>query len=216
MASTGIVEEFYETTDIVFEEKAGLVPITLRKLNDGLIWCELLAPENFLIGKTVSVDILASTISLTPDKIITNIHLPRVFSVGLPFLIAELTDLSSLEEASVNPEGFKKLVAQDITPYVNVYIRSDDEFDMLTQMFAPFEGMPEDPTTVSANCALGVLLGSYDDAKSGNFEWKIAQGIEMGRAIILTVRTQKKDGEVISMYIGGSSVMVSEGVIYYD
>jgi hypothetical protein len=32
----------------------------------------------------------------------------------------------------------------------------------------------------------------------------------------LKARTQKKDGEVISTYIGGSSVMVSEGVIYVD
>ncbi|MEZ7974878.1 MAG: PhzF family phenazine biosynthesis protein [SAR324 cluster bacterium] len=216
LASTGIVEEFYEKTEIVFEEKAGLVPITLRKLHDGVIWCELQSPENFSIGNAVSVDILASAISLTPDKIITNIHFPRVFSVGLPFLIAELTDRNALEEASVNSEGFKKLVAQDIIPYVHVYTRSNDEFDIRARMFAPFEGVPEDPATGSANCALGGLLAYYDDEKSGNFEWKIAQGIEMGRPSSLKARTQKKDGKVISTYIGGSSVMVSEGVIYVD
>ena len=38
----------------------------------------------------------------------------------------------------------------------------------------------------------------------------------MGRPSSLNARTQKKDGEVISTYIGGSSVMVSEGVIYVD
>jgi len=32
----------------------------------------------------------------------------------------------------------------------------------------------------------------------------------------LKARTHKKDGEVISTYISGSSVMVSEGVIYVD
>ncbi|MGY9010562.1 MAG: PhzF family phenazine biosynthesis protein [Rhodobacterales bacterium] len=216
LASAGIIEEFHETTEIVFEEKAGLVPITLRKLYDGSFWCELQAPEKFSIGKTISTEILASAISLPPDKIVTNIHLPQVFSVGLPFLIAELKDRETLEEASVNPEGFKQMTAQDMPPYVHLYTRSEDEFDIRARMFAPFDGVPEDPATGSANCALGGLLTYYNDEKSGNFEWQIAQGIEMGRPSSLKARAQKKDGEVISTYIGGGSVMVSEGVIYVD
>jgi hypothetical protein len=32
----------------------------------------------------------------------------------------------------------------------------------------------------------------------------------------LKARTQKKDGKVISTYIGGNCVMVSEGIIYVD
>ena len=38
----------------------------------------------------------------------------------------------------------------------------------------------------------------------------------MGRPSTLKARTQKKDGEVNFTYIGGNSVMVSEGVIYVD
>ena len=192
MASTGTVKKFYETTEIVFEEKAGMVPITLRKIPDGVIWCELMTPENISIGKTVSVEILATAVSLTPDKIIKNIHLPRFFSVGLPFLIAELTDQSALEEVSVNLEGFKNLVALDITPFVHVYTRSNDEFDIRAHMFAPFEGILEDPATGSANCALGGLLAYFDNVKSGKYELKIVQGIERGRPSILNTRTQKK------------------------
>ena len=155
LASAGIVEEFYVTTEIVFEEKAGLVPITLRKLHDGVIWRELLDPEIFSIGKIVSTERLSFAISPTPGKISTNIHFPLIFSVGLPFLIAELTDRGALDDVSVNPEGFKKLVAQYITLYVHVYSQSNDEFDIRSLLFAPFEGMPEDPATGSANCALG-------------------------------------------------------------
>ena len=88
LASAGIIEEFNETTEFVFEEKAGFVPITLQRLHDGSFWCELQAPEKFSIGKTISAEILASAISLPPEKIILNIHSPQVVSVGLPFLIA--------------------------------------------------------------------------------------------------------------------------------
>ena len=81
-------------------------------------------------------------------------------------------------------------------------------------MFAPFDGMPEDPATGSANCALGGLLTHYNDSDSGEFEWKIAQGVEMGRPSYLKARTQKKGCEVNATYIGGNSVMVSEGIIF--
>ena len=216
LASLGIIEEFYETTEIVFEEKAGLVPIFLRKLDDGSFWCELQAPEKISIGKTISAELLASAISLAAGKIIADIHPPQVVSVGLPFLIAELIDQAALNEASVNLEGFKKLAAKNITPLVHIYTRSNDEFDIRARMFAPFDGMLEDPATGSANCALGGLLTHYNDSVSGYFEWEIAQGVEMGRPSSLKARTQKKYGEVTSTYIGGNSVMVCEGVIFVD
>ena len=216
LATIGEIGKFIKTTEIVFEGKAGLVPISLKKLVDGTFWCELQAPEEFSLGKTLSVDIIASAISLTTSQIITDTHLPQVVSVGLPFLIAELQDRFALEEASVNLDGFKEIAAQEITPYVLIYIQSSDEFDIRARMFAPFDGVPEDPATGSANCALGGLLSLFNNASSGNFEWLIAQGIEMGRPSTLRARAQKNNGNVACTFIGGSCVMVSEGIIYVD
>ena len=216
LASVGKFEEFEETIEIVFEEKAGLVPITLRKLEEGNLWCELKAPEKISLGMTISVETFASSISLPIGEIVTDTHLPQVASVGLPFLVAELRDQSSLKRARVNLNGFEEIAAQGVTPDVHVYIRSNDEFDIRARMFAPFDGVPEDPATGSANCALGGLLAHYDEARSGNFEWRISQGAEMGRPSLLKTRAEKKDGTVISTWIGGSCVMVSEGMIYVD
>ena len=81
-------------------------------------------------------------------------------------------------------------------------------------MFGPFDGMMEDPATGSANCALGGLLTHYNDSDDGEFEWNIAQGVEMGRPSYLKAHTQKKSGEVTATFIGGNSVMVSEGIIF--
>ena len=134
----------------------------------------------------------------------------------MPFLVAELRDQSSLKRARVNLDGFEEIAAQGVTPDVHVYIRSNDEFDIRARMFAPFDGVPEDPATGSANCALGGLLAHYDESRSGNFEWRISQGAEMGRPSLLKTRAEKKDGTVISTWIGGSCIMVSEGMIYAD
>ena len=40
--------------------------------------------------------------------------------------------------------------------------------------------------------------------------------VEMGRPSVLDARVEKRDGEVVSAWIGGSSVLVSEGVLYLD
>ena len=93
--------------------------------------------RKYRLEKHIPTELLASAISLPPDKIITDMgHPPQIVSVGLPFLIAELEDKSALERASVNLEGFNKLAGQGITPDIHIYTRSNDEFDIRARMFA--------------------------------------------------------------------------------
>jgi trans-2,3-dihydro-3-hydroxyanthranilate isomerase len=198
---------------VIFEEKAGLVSITVRKREDGLITCELTAPQRLSLGKTVSAQTLARAVSLGEDDIVTRTHLPQVASVGLPFLIAELKSRSALERARVNMDGLDALVAEKVTPDVHLYVHSKDDFDLRTRMFAPLDGVPEDPATGSANCALAGLLSHHDEKADGSFSWRIAQGVEMGRPSILEARAEKRAGTVETIRIGGASVLVSEGVI---
>jgi trans-2,3-dihydro-3-hydroxyanthranilate isomerase len=96
-----------------------------------------------------------------------------------------------------------------------LYTRSRDEFDIRARMFAPFDGVPEDPATGSANCALAALLTHCDSDCSSGGSWRIAQGVEMGRPSILEARTEVADG-VIKAWIGGHSVLVGEGFIEVD
>ena len=130
--------------------------------------------------------------------------------------MVELDSRSALERARTRLEEMEKIEALGITPDIHLYVRSDDEFDIRARMFAPFDGVPEDPATGSANCALAGLLAHCDPTKSGNFAWRIAQGVEMGRPSLLEARAEKTDGKVVSTWIGGSCVMVSEGVIFVD
>ena len=200
---------------VTFEEKAGLVPITISR-RDGRVWCQLSAPEPLSLGKTVSAESLASALSLAPEDVVTTTHLPQVTSVGLPFLIAELRDRAALARARVNIQGFDALVTQDVTPDVHVYVRSGDEFDLRARMFAPFDGVAEDPATGSANCALAGLLSHCGDRADGAVSWRIAQGVEMGRPSVLEVQAEKRSGVVIGTRVGGASVLTSEGVIDVD
>ena len=212
LATAGVFGPVDDSMTVTFEEKAGLVPIQIRR-HEGTIWCELSAPERLSLGKTVPVETLASAVSLTPSDVVTTTHLPQVASVGLPFLMAELRDRSALARAKVSAQGLDALAALGVTPDVHLYTRSADEFDIRARMFAPFDGVPEDPATGSANCALAGLLSHYGDATDGSVSWRIAQGVEMGRPSVLQASADKRDGVVVATRVGGTSVLVSEGVI---
>src|SRR5256885_1270562 len=158
----------------------------------------------------------AFLISLNPDDILTDTHHPQVFSAGLPFVITELKDRTALERARINMSGFDALADMDIKPLMHLYVRVSDGFDIRARMFAPLSGVPEDPATARASCALAGLLAHYKKEPSGSFNWRIAQGVEMARPSILLARAEKADGTVQATWVGGSCVMVSEGTIYLD
>jgi trans-2,3-dihydro-3-hydroxyanthranilate isomerase len=72
-------------------------------------------------------------------------------------------------------------------------------------MFAPFDGVAEDPANGSAACALAGLL-----AMPGRHAWKIAQGVEMGRDSRLDA---SPNSDVTVAGVGGPSVLVGRGTL---
>jgi len=201
---------------VTFEEQAGLVPVTVSTMEDGSFRCELLAPQSLLLGEEITPDLAAAAISLEVSDLSVSVHPPRVAGVGLPFLIVELKSRDALERAAFNMSVMEELQNTGISPDVLLYTRVSAEVDIRARMFAPLDGVPEDPATGSANCALVALLSHCDPAVSGDFGWRIAQGVEMGRPSILEARTRKRAGIVTATMIGGDCVMVSEGTITLD
>ena len=212
LATMGVFGPLDEPRQVTFEEGAGLVPVAVHKREGGRIWCELTAPQSLALGQTVSAQSVAAAVSLAADDIVTASHLPRVASVGLPLLLAELIDREALARARPDIPGFEGLAAEGIDPpFVHLYTKTTDDFDLRARMFAPLGGIPEDPATGSANCALAGLLSQIDPAADASFSWRIAQGVEMGRPSVLEARAEKRAGAVVNVWIGGDSVLVGEG-----
>ena len=118
--------------------------------------------------------------------------------------------LAVLPEAEGLSQGQMQQIAREFN------FKSDDDFDIRARMFAPRDGVPEDPARGSANCALAALLTHHKPEESGRFNWRIAQGVEVGRPSVLEARTEKWDGAVVSAWIGGTGVLVSDGFIEVD
>ena len=216
LASAGEFGEIKSSLTVTFEEEGGLVSVTIHEAGGKVASCELTAPQSLSFGKTLPVELVAAAISIDSKDIVTKTHGPQVASVGLPFIMVELRDRSVLERARISMSGFEALAAEDVMPDVYLYTRGTDGFDIRARMFAPLSGVPEDPATGSANCALAGLLAHYSQDPNGSFSWRIAQGVEMGRPSTLIARAEKKDGVVQTTRIGGAAVLVSEGTIYLD
>jgi trans-2,3-dihydro-3-hydroxyanthranilate isomerase len=215
LANDGAFGEIGAGITVTFEEAAGNVPVTIRRDADDLIWCELMAPQPLSLGVTVDARRIAAALNLDIGDIETANHVPQVASVGLPFLFVELTSYAALRRARADASAVEKLKDDGIVPDLHLYVQSKDDFDIRARMFAPLFGVPEDPATGSANCALAALLTQLDTSGSAGGSWRIAQGVEMGRPSVLQARTSRK-GETISAWIGGHSVLVADGFIELD
>jgi trans-2,3-dihydro-3-hydroxyanthranilate isomerase len=216
LATAGELGEIRGTLTVTFEEKAGLVPVTISEADGRVVSCELTAPQALSLGKTLPVALLASAVALEPRDIVTNTHAPRVASVGLPFVFTELTDVAALGRARADLGGFEALQAEGIQPSLFLYTRTASASEIRARMLAPLSGVPEDPATGSASCALAGLLAHFTADPAGAFRWRITQGVEMGRPSALMIRAEKRGGDVQGTWVGGASVLVSEGVIDVD
>ena len=216
LATAGLLGPIDGPMTVTFEELAGLVPVGIDRSETGRLRCELRAPEPLSRGRTVPAARMAEALGLDAAEIVTRTHEPVVASVGLPFLMVELRDRAALERARARLESMEGLAADGICPDIHLYVRSGDGFDLRARMFAPLDGVPEDPATGSANVALGALLATLEPAPSGTFRRRIAPGVEMGRPSVLEVRAEKRDGVVTEAYVRGTSVLVSEGQIEAD
>ncbi|MFK8052105.1 MAG: PhzF family phenazine biosynthesis protein [Woeseiaceae bacterium] len=195
-----------------FDESAGSVNVTLTESDDGRLFAELKAPQALSIGDRADVDLMAEVLGLDSAQIATSQHDPIVASVGLPFLIVALADRQALESVQVNPALLQRLVEQGLTPDIFCYTTTDQPGVLRARVFAPMDGVPEDPATGSANCALCGLLASLS-GQDGEQQFVIHQGVEMKRPSLLKARTLRQDGELKGVWIGGFCHPFASGIL---
>ena len=211
LAELGAVEWDADAALLRFEEKAGTVAVRLARDERGGVFCELTAPEPLSLGPELRIEEVASAVGLDAGDVVTTVHPPRVASVGLPFVVVEIASRAALARAAPDIRAMQALRARGVTPDVHLYTREAGDFDLHTRMFAPLDGVPEDPATGSANSALIGLLGQVEPAPSGQWRWRIAQGVDMGRPSELFGSVEKAAGEVTAVRVGGYSVPVFTG-----
>lgn len=199
---------------LVFEEAAGLIAIRLIRQGNIVVGAEFAAPEALALGSKVSAGDLAECLSLTAADINLSNHPPQVLSVGLPFLVAEIATRDALRRASPNSKTHERVLPPIGTDAIYCYSRGATPQQLHTRMFSPLDGIVEDPATGSAAAATIALLATLRPERDAEMSWRIEQGVEMGRPSLLKGRTEKCDGTVTAVHIGGFAVQVMSGLIH--
>jgi trans-2,3-dihydro-3-hydroxyanthranilate isomerase len=199
---------------LVFEEKAGLVPLDLERQGNEVVGARLAAPQKLALGDEVSPDIVAALAGVPVQQIETRNHRPIIGSCGIGFVFAELKTREALAKAVYNADAFAKHLPMDKATGVHLYAAAAEHgVEIQSRMFAPLYGVPEDPATGSANVALIGLLAKLQPEADLTLAKTIGQGFDMGRPSRLDATAEKKAGEVTATYIGGRCVPMLKGTI---
>ncbi len=199
---------------LVFEEKAGLVPIDLMREQGEAVGARLEAPQKLAVGEEVAAETVASLCGLGVDRIETRNHRPVIASCGIGFVFAELTSRAALAEATYNIEAFTRHLPMERAVGIHLYVAAEEHgVQIQTRMFAPLFGVPEDPATGSANVALIGLLAHLRPQPDLTLAKTIGQGFDMGRPSLLVASAEKQAGTVVASHIGGRCVPMLSGTI---
>src|ERR1700676_2825078 len=111
----------------IFEEAAGLVPLTLMSERGAAVGAELRAPEPLSRRTIVSREVAAACLSLDAPDIAMQVHAPEIVSVGLPFLVVELGTRDALRRSKPNVAAHAELFPLDGADAIFAYWRARDQ-----------------------------------------------------------------------------------------
>jgi trans-2,3-dihydro-3-hydroxyanthranilate isomerase len=129
----------------------------------------------------------------------------ELYDLGITFVYIAL----SSEEAVAALEPDYTALAR-IQGYVGTYCFAGSGTRWKARMFAPADGVPEDPATGSAAGPLACHLARHERIGWGE-EIEISQGEEIGRPSTLYARAFGSTEAIERVEVGGSAVVVARG-----
>lgn len=184
---------------INIEVEAGLIPVELQREGPQIVfgWMRLPVPD---------VSPFEDEAELLAALGIERAELPiELYDLGIRHVMVALSSREAV--GAVEPELQRLARLQGV---VGTSCFAGEGRSWKTRMFAPADGVPEDPATGSAAGPLACHLARHGRIAWGD-EIEIAQGAEVGRPSTLHARVFGADGEIERMEVGGSAVIVARG-----
>ena len=153
--------------------------------------------------------LVARCLGLPPEAIVTDRHVPVQASLGLAFVFAELRDRADLSACvpvtdAVREGAARYPAALDFAIFA--YVRDADTLH--ARMFAPLDGVPEDPATGSASATVTALLERVEQRP---LALTIRQGEDMGRPSLIYTETVHAGPSCTAIRVRGNAVRTMEG-----
>lgn len=138
------------------------------------------------------------------------------WSAGAPYTMVPVRGLDAIKRCRVNSALWDRAFGFDAHAAAYMFCRESamkDFGSFHTRMFAPRQGVPEDPATGSAAAAFAGYLASAGAYGDGQHLLMIEQGFEMGRPSVIALTLRIAGAKLTGASIGGGAVVVMEGTI---
>lgn len=196
---------------LLFEEQAGLVEARLILEGGRVTGAEIDAPQPLAILGTIAAGDVARCARLDGREVLVSTHPPTRISVGVDFVVAEVTE-QALGQASPDLAEFARVSANHPGPdpaRLSLFLyHRPAEARIRCRMFAPLAGTWEDAATGSANAALAAFLCQISGRSALILD--STQGVEMHRPSRLRMRAWAEAGGFRSS-VGGACAPMFTG-----
>jgi trans-2,3-dihydro-3-hydroxyanthranilate isomerase len=204
------------SSSIVLEEKIGIVRCTAAPDGAGRGHARFVLPElPKPAGTPASRAAISAALNLSPDDIGFEQLAPSRWSAGNVFTFVPVRGLDAIRRCRPIDAKWDEAFEAGGRSFPYVFCREtvDAKHNFHARMFAPRVGVIEDPATGSAAATFAGLCAQALSPGDGEHRYVIEQGYEMGRPSLIELQITIAGGALTSATIGGSAVVVTEGMI---
>ena len=217
LARDHLVERLERITALKLEEAVSTIAVTIEWENSHPSFIEMMQPLPTFGSRFADVGAMAEMLSLSPDAI-ADTNLPmEVVSCGVPFLFVPLKDLKAVRGIRFRLDVWEKVLRDFEAPHVFVFTRETEIAGSTVhcRMFAPANGIGEDPATGGASGPLGCYLVRHKVLPPARMvECVSEQGLEMARPSFIRIRIElNQEGQIIAVRVGGCCHAMGEGYL---
>ena len=198
----------------------GIGPVTVTVESTGgkpnFVW--MAHREAEFGGKRDDRERIAKALGISAADIRDDLPIQTV-STGYPFMFVPVRSLDALAKCAPNAPALAALFKPG-EPILATYMfvaNQTGEFAPRSRMFAPHDGVAEDPATGGASAPFGAYAATYgliNPAPKASFTTQ--QGVEMGRPSEIRVEVARKDSGAFAIRIGGRCAIVGSGEFTLD
>ncbi|MCB1380062.1 MAG: PhzF family phenazine biosynthesis protein [Alphaproteobacteria bacterium] len=203
-------------TEIRLEEQAGLVPVRVSRIG-GVPRATFTAPVTplRLDQQIPSKALVAQALGLETSEIGFAAHRLGLHQGGPRFLYVPLASRDALARARVIEPHWSALTGFIGFNSAYLYAPGGDRpgTHYRARMYAPADGIPEDPATGSATAILASQLLVAEGLGDGTRRFVLEQGYEMGRPSDLVMEADVRGGQLAAVRVTGEAVQIMSGVL---
>jgi trans-2,3-dihydro-3-hydroxyanthranilate isomerase len=203
----------------VFDLKAGPTPVSLDWREGRLAFAWMTQKLPAYVGAIRDRDALAAAIGLTRADLMAGLP-AEVVSTGVPFLFVPIASRAAVDSVAIDPRAMTQAFRESSLDERGIFLFTTEGGTsggetVYSRMLGPGLGIAEDPATGIASGALGCYLLRHNLLSPAQARSMVSlQGVAMKRPSRIHIDIESAGGEISSVRVGGSAVVVGRGELY--